>query len=305
MLLLYATGLIRFTIPKDDAEFIIADIEKLPQEESDSKPAPPEPTVMVTRPDVNEPVSTEKSITAKEPKEPDVHKQPQHMTVADSVPRLNRLVFFTSDPFVMQNLPKSERAAIQDSIEKYQSAMQFGNYADSLHPFEMTGKMDPLRNPPQHGKLSIPRIIYEIAKAMRKRQEKKPVKLDFIPSDEQLQALNIIWRQELATELDIYAQLDKSTKLMMTDLNDLLEELTEKGILARRMVSPRNEFTLSGIPLFEMNPLNRKNRMYQYTSRITATEMITFLNAKAYQAQSDSLTEAAQQIQRKALMVIK
>ncbi|MBN2413322.1 hypothetical protein JXQ31_16705 [candidate division KSB1 bacterium] len=141
--------------------------------------------------------------------------------------------------------------------------------------------------------VSIPKLLNDGANFIRDklgdRDEDKPVRMDFLPSEKQLEALKIIWQKKRATDQSIYASFDTSIKITAADLNNILENLADRGLLKRKIKSPRNEFTffgLTGESGIEMSPTNRRNRIYEYEPLISKEEMIDFLNAVFYQAKS-------------------
>ncbi len=117
----------------------------------------------------------------------------------------------------------------------------------------------------------------------------QPVHMTFIPSKIEIEALNTIWKQSKATDQEIYASMDSSIKITAEDLNTALTALTNKGLVMRELISPRNEFTVQtpvgGVGI-EMSAKNRRNRVYRYQSRISRNEMLRFLNAALYQLES-------------------
>jgi hypothetical protein len=140
---------------------------------------------------------------------------------------------------------------------------------------------------------------------------KKP-RIQRIPSDIQLEALNVLWEDERATDMDIYAQLDTSLRLTATDLNNALADLYEDGIVTRRQVSPRNEFTVLGGVKIEMSPQNRRNKVYEYKAEVKRQEFIDYLNGVLYDVQrqsgeiittSDSLR--AERLAKKIVRIVK
>lgn len=114
-----------------------------------------------------------------------------------------------------------------------------------------------------------------------KNEKEKPVRLDFVPSEAELDILQTLWEQPKSTDVYIYAALDTSIHLTAVDLNSVLERLSQKGLLTRQLVSPRNEFTFP-LGKVEMSAKNRKNRVYQYESRIAADEVMRYLQAVLY-----------------------
>lgn len=120
-----------------------------------------------------------------------------------------------------------------------------------------------------------------------KQEEKKKnsVRLDFIPSDVEVAIFKAIWQKENITDQDIYSSLDSTLLITAADLNRTLEVMTRKGLLSRKLVSPRNEFTVMGAAI-EMSAKNRRNRVYAYQSRVSSEHMIQFLQAALYQVEN-------------------
>lgn len=120
------------------------------------------------------------------------------------------------------------------------------------------------------------------------RKEKKP-RLKRIPTEAELRALKVVWDQGAATDEQIYAEMDSSVKITAQQLNAILANLADEGLVSRKIVSPRNEFTI-GLPFkgisIEMSELNRKNRIFHYKPRISREEMLKFLNAVLYQIEN-------------------
>lgn len=118
------------------------------------------------------------------------------------------------------------------------------------------------------------------------KKKKKAVKIDFIPSPEQLAALDFIWNaQKKVTDQEIYASLDSSVRVTSEDMNRILAGLARRGILSRKIVSPQNEFTIMtplGSQGIEMSAKNRRNRVYEYKANIEREDMVRYLNAALY-----------------------
>lgn len=129
---------------------------------------------------------------------------------------------------------------------------------------------------------------YLSEKMNKKKQE--AVKIDFIPSPEQLAALDFIWdSKKKVTDQQIYAALDTSVRITSEDLNRILAGLARRGILSRKIVSPQNEFTFMtplGSKGVEMSAKNRKNRIYEYKANIERADMVRFLNAALFQVEN-------------------
>ena len=123
-----------------------------------------------------------------------------------------------------------------------------------------------------------------------KKKDKKP-KLTFIPTESELNVLNIVWNEEKTTQLEIYSVLDTSNTLTASQLDRVLERMVKKRLLKRKQISPRDDFTVLtplGSFAFEKNSMNRLNRVYLYEPFIDREEMMRFLIAVRNQVLSGS-----------------
>jgi predicted transcriptional regulator len=102
-----------------------------------------------------------------------------------------------------------------------------------------------------------------------------------IPSEVEIDVMNALWKKREATTAEIYAELD-SAQITVTDLQQTLATMAERGLLDREQISPRHEFTFFGVVAVEMSSLNRKNREYLYRPEITRQTMLTYLDATAF-----------------------
>jgi len=109
--------------------------------------------------------------------------------------------------------------------------------------------------------------------------EKNP--LAVIPSEIEVEVMNVLWEKNAATSVEIYANLD-SVRLTAVDLQQTLAFMTARGLLDRRQISPRHEFTVLGAIPIEMSAKNRKNREYLYRPQVTRQTMLSFLDATAF-----------------------
>ncbi|MCG3120368.1 MAG: hypothetical protein ALAOOOJD_03053 [bacterium] len=105
--------------------------------------------------------------------------------------------------------------------------------------------------------------------------------LAIIPSETEVEVMTVLWKKNVATSVEIYANLD-STKLSAADLQQTLEVMTDRGLLDRQQISPRNEFTVLGVIPIEMSAKNRKNREYLYHANVSRQTMLTFLDATTF-----------------------
>ncbi len=109
----------------------------------------------------------------------------------------------------------------------------------------------------------------------------KPQPLAVIPSELEIDVMKVLWKEQEATSSAIYAQLD-SAQLTAVDLQRALDAMTERGLLSRRQISPRHEFTILGTIPIEMSAKNRKNREFLYRPQITRQTMLIFLDATTF-----------------------
>ncbi|NOZ62123.1 MAG: hypothetical protein GXO74_10615 [Calditrichaeota bacterium] len=108
-----------------------------------------------------------------------------------------------------------------------------------------------------------------------------------LPTREETDVLEILWAKENVMDTTIYSSLDTTMNITFEDLNKLLDRITAKGLVSRRIVSPRNEFNMFGV-LIEMSPTNRRNRVYEYRSNVDRELMRKFVDANAYLVSKDS-----------------
>lgn len=106
-------------------------------------------------------------------------------------------------------------------------------------------------------------------------------KFTVIPSALEVDVLKVLWKENEATASGIYTHLD-SMRLTAADLDEALTLMTERGLVERQQISPRNEFTVFGVAAIEMSARNRKNREFIYRPKISRQTMLTFLDATAF-----------------------
>ncbi|MDZ7314351.1 MAG: BlaI/MecI/CopY family transcriptional regulator, partial [candidate division KSB1 bacterium] len=90
-----------------------------------------------------------------------------------------------------------------------------------------------------------------------------PQALAVIPSELEIDVMKVLWKKDAATTSEIYSHLD-SIRLTAVDLQQVLDTMTERGLLERQLISPRHEFTIFSGLTIEMSGRNRKNREYIY-----------------------------------------
>ena len=106
--------------------------------------------------------------------------------------------------------------------------------------------------------------------------------LAVIPSETEIEVMEVLWKKSAATSSEIYTNLDSTNQLTAADLQQTLAVMTERGLLDRRQISPRHELTLLGVFTIEESALNRKNREFIYQPRVARRTMLSFLDATAF-----------------------
>jgi len=106
--------------------------------------------------------------------------------------------------------------------------------------------------------------------------------LAVIPSETEIEVMNVLWKKTAATSSEIYASLDSTNNLTAADLQQTLATMSDRGLLDRRQISPRHELTILGVFTIEESALNRKNREFLYQPRVARRTMLSFLDATAF-----------------------
>ena len=179
------------------------------------------------------------------------------------------------------------------------SGLEFPSYKDSTYFSATPGPVDHIdrrlnRETPGAGKhLSVTGALAAGAQQLQKSlKSEKPVRFRQIPSRTELSVFKVLWEKEKATSLDIYAHIDTGIHVSAEDFNHVLNKMTTQGMLQRKLISPRNEFTLGMIGGgIEMSPKNRRNRVYEYECRVRPEHVIRYLNAALYHLESGTSAE--------------
>ena len=214
----------------------------------------------------------------------------------DSIEHLDPQQFFAASPFVMFKKPPDSMAADSDSIRLHiqrpgvkQMAFDSINFKATPGPFDRIQRDIEKQN--RGGEQPLPlgpamnRGAAYLSDLFNKKKVEKPVRFDFIPSETEIQIFKILWQHPRAADHEIYAALDTSIRITAVDLNRILARLTNKGVLKRKIISPRNEFTLP-VGKVEMSAKNRRNRVYEYETKIQPQELLTFLQAVLYETEN-------------------
>jgi len=122
----------------------------------------------------------------------------------------------------------------------------------------------------------------------KSKAPKERRRLQIIPSENEIRIMKTLWEEKRASSSEIYRHLD-SARVTASGLQEILADMTNRGLLARAQISPRNEFTIAtpfgAIPI-EMSALNRKNREFIYKPTIGADEMWSYLDASIFNLQT-------------------
>ena len=238
-------------------------------------------------------------------------------TQVDSIAPFCPQDFFVASPFTRYKMPLDSLSTDSSQLVPLSSMLTSFSF-DSEMQKPTPGPYDPIqRQIDSYGRdgqqpLSIGRAVGEgakyISELLQKKKAEKPVRFDFIPSDAEIAVFKVLWQHPQARDHEIYAALDTSIRLTATDLNTVLTRLTEKGIIKRKIVSPQNEFTFP-VGKIEMSSKNRRNRVYEYESRVQPQELLVFLQAVLYEnenkknSKSENRDQFLQSLRRKILKV--
>jgi hypothetical protein len=130
--------------------------------------------------------------------------------------------------------------------------------------------------------------IASIMELIHGKQEWEKSKHQFnkhIPSNLQLDVLNVLWKQKTSTQLEIYAGIDSTYVITAQKLDQQLERMVNLGLVERKIISPQHIFTIiTPFKSFQIegSSLNRKNRVYLYRSRLEKNQIIQLLLSRLY-----------------------
>lgn len=191
-------------------------------------------------------------------------------------------------PLLMPTMPQLPRMTEEKKSVHFDISRQY----KAARPEEMTN-YDALNKPPDRYDYplqpeSTPILVPETPINPQKEiSQPLPFRNYVIPTRSELDILELLWAKEEVQDTTIYSCLDTTLNIMMLELNQLLEGMTRKGLVSRKIVSPRNEFNAFGI-LIEMSPQNRRNRIYEYKTLVDRELMRSFIDANAFLFKQDS-----------------
>jgi len=143
------------------------------------------------------------------------------------------------------------------------------------------------------GVTPLPSLWGLLSKIVPKQAGKEPdPQFDFIPTETQIRAMDVLYTKKKATQLEIYPLLDASEPITAQALNRQLEALMDKGFISREKISPEFHFMLFGTPI-EISSKNRKNVLYVYESKVDKKKLLDFLQAQLYLNMENLRTQPA------------
>jgi len=127
--------------------------------------------------------------------------------------------------------------------------------------------------------VSVSGLISSLASILKQKNNK--VQFDFIPTQNQIIALKILFNKKEASQIDLYKSLDFRSPVTAKLFDKELSQLVDKGFLKRKKVSPQLIFNMFGVPI-EMSSKNIKNPIYKYETCISRPQIITFLQSQLF-----------------------
>lgn len=217
----------------------------------------------------------------------------------DSTKEFSRQQFFAASPFIAYKMPLDSPAVDStDSGKVLTPTMSLGPFHPPMlkstpGPYDPVQRAIDKQNRDGAQTLPLGQALNQgaryLSSLLNKKKAEKPVRFDTVPSEAEIEVFKALWKKPRARDLDIYASMDSSVKLTAVDLNRVLTRLTEKGMLTRKIVSPQNEFTFP-IGTVEMSAKNRRNRVYEYETRVRPQELLIFLQAVLYEREHGNNT---------------
>jgi hypothetical protein len=163
------------------------------------------------------------------------------------------------------------------------------------------------------GVTPLPSLWGLLSKIVPKQSDKEPdPQFDFIPTETQVRAMDMLYTKKKATQLELYPLLDTSRPITAEGLNRQLEALMEKGFVSRKKISPEYHFMLFGTPI-EISSKNRKNPLYVYETKVDRKKLLDFLQAqlflnmerlRAQPADSVAITSRIHDLQQKIQVLV-
>jgi len=135
--------------------------------------------------------------------------------------------------------------------------------------------------------LPLTGIFSGLRDAIKSLTRPKHTRLRAIPTETEIDILKILWSDGILTGSALYAQLDSTLPVTAEDVQAVLADMTDKGLLHRQRISPLHTFSLFGVAEIPVGPgpwRNEKNRIYLYWPTVTRDKLITYLESRRYLA---------------------
>jgi hypothetical protein len=117
------------------------------------------------------------------------------------------------------------------------------------------------------------------------KEEKNPVRFDFLPDETHVQVMAALYQKGKATQKDLYLDLDPSIPMTAALFDKQLEFLVEKGFVSRKKISPENLFGIAtpfGVIPIEMSRKNKLNPVYEYKNQVDRQKLLAFLQSNEF-----------------------
>lgn len=215
-------------------------------------------------------------------------KQDSTAKIDSTLSMQSSIVLKKRTPMLMPTMPQLPRM----KQNKQSITIDASRHYRGSRPEETTN-WDAINRPPDRYDYPFQRetlpLLVPVTPVNPQKEILKPLPLRnyVVPTRAELDVLEILWTKEEVQDTTIYSCLDTTLNITMMDLNRLLEGMTKKGFVSRRIVSPRNEFNAFGV-LIEMSPQNRRNRIYEYRTLVDRDLMRTFIDANYFLFNQDS-----------------
>ncbi|MDZ7339643.1 MAG: hypothetical protein ONB30_14045 [candidate division KSB1 bacterium] len=155
-----------------------------------------------------------------------------------------------------------------------------------------------------HGRLTD---VGSLLQKLTAKRAAPPPRITREPSLQELCVLKELWRAGSASGPQLYRQLDPALVPSAEWLDRVLEEMAERGLVRRRLVSPQDVLTVStplGTMEVERNQLNKLNRVYEYRPAISREAVLHYLQGALLEhSAGDSSGQAHKRLMEKLLIL--
>ncbi|MBC7187001.1 MAG: hypothetical protein H5U38_08210 [Calditrichaeota bacterium] len=207
-----------------------------------------------------------------------------------------------------QPLPDSLRAptpaqALMERLARYGPPV---GDTRALPPRDRAGE-EVYRRATGHGGLADIAALLRKAGIGRAPSVQAPTRIAREPTFQELHVLKELWTAKSVTGPELYRQLDPAIAPSAESLNQLLDEMTERGLLRRRLVSPQDVLTVTtpfGSMEVERNPLNLRNRVYRYWPVVSREEILHYLQGALLREEVSDSAHARRLAEKLRLLVV-